>query len=429
MIDVTLERLNRLYPKLIDLTLDRILILLDALDHPELCLPPVIHVAGTNGKGSTIAFLRAIAEAAGMRVHVYTSPHLVRFAERIRISGNIIDEKELNNILIYCEEKNDGLPITFFEITTAAAFYAFANRPADLCLIETGLGGRFDATNIVDNPAVTILTTISFDHKEFLGDTLDVIANNKLGILKPNVPCISASQDPKVQTIIIEKSEALNVPLFIENKNWRVESITDGFRFVMGNNMMILPTPALLGAHQMKNSGLAIAAAQMLTKIITPTPLTIATGLCQVEWSARLQLLKNGSLLELMPIGSELWLDGGHNPSAGQALALFIKENWMDRPLDVIVGMLNTKDSRNFLSPMAPLVRRMKGISILNELNSQTADQICILAQSEGLSATPSTDITTAIIDLTSYSNVGRILICGSLYLAGVVLSENERYC
>lgn len=425
MIDATLERLKGLHPKVIDLALDRILVLLGALGHPERQLPPVVHVAGTNGKGSTLAYLRSIAEAAGLDVHVYTSPHLVRFAERIRVAGRIIDDTALDGILAFCEKKNAGRPITFFEITTAAAFLAFARRPAGLCLLETGLGGRYDATNVLDRPALTVLTPISLDHQAFLGDTLAAIAGEKAGIMKPGVPCLSARQEPDALAVIAAQAEALGVPLLVEDRDWRVEPTAGGFRFIMGDEVLSLPAPSLPGAHQIHNAGLAVAATRLLASLFVPPAATVAAGLRQAEWPARLQRLRRGPLPARLSAGAELWLDGGHNPSAGQALARFVGENWTDRPLDLIAGMLDTKDSRGFFAPLAPLVRRMKGVSIPGEEHSRSAEQVCAAARDEGLSAEPAADVPAALADLAGGPDVGRILICGSLYLAGTVLAEN----
>lgn len=425
MIDATLERLKGLHPKVIDLALDRVLDLLAALGHPERQLPPVVHVAGTNGKGSSLAYLRSIAEAAGKNVHVYTSPHLVRFAERIRVAGEIIDEPTLDGILAFCEEANAGRPITFFEITTAAAFLAFARRPADLCLLETGLGGRFDATNVIERPALTILTPVSFDHQAFLGDTLGAIAFEKAGILKPGVPCVSSYQEPEALAVIAQRAEILGAPLFLEGRDWRVEPIPGGFRFIMGAEVISLPAPALPGPHQIHNAGLALAATRLLAGVMAPGTAILAAGLRQTEWPARLQRLRRGPLPASLPDGVELWLDGGHNPSAGQALADFIAENWANRPIDLIAGMLDTKDSRGFFAPLAPLVRRMKGVSIPGEVHSRTAEQVCAAARDEGLIAEPAASVATALADLARDPDAGRILICGSLYLAGTVLAGN----
>jgi len=426
VIDAVLERLKGLHPKVIDLALDRVIDLLTALDHPERQLPPVVHVAGTNGKGSSLAYVRAIAEAAGRRVHVYTSPHLVRFAERIRLSGRIIDDAALLDLLIECETKNAGGPITFFEVTTAAAFLAFARHPADLCLLETGLGGRFDATNVIDRPALTLLTPIALDHQAFLGDTIAAIAGEKAGILKPEVPCLTARQDPEALAVITAQAGALGVPLFVAERDWQVRPTAEGFRFTMGHHDLSLPLPALPGPHQIENAGLAVAASLMLRDYFDIDLKSLAAGLRRVEWPARLQRLSHGPLVDLLPAGTELWLDGGHNPSAGQALARFIEAEWRGQTVDLVAGMLDTKDSQGFFAPLAPWVRRMKGVTIPGEVHSRTTDGVCAAARAEGLSAEPAGDVAAAVGDLLGQTEAPRrILICGSLYLAGTVLAEN----
>jgi dihydrofolate synthase/folylpolyglutamate synthase len=428
MCDVILERLKSLHPKIIDLALDRIRELLATLGHPERSLPPVVHVAGTNGKGSTVALLRAFIEAAGLTAHVYTSPHLVRFAERIRVAGQIIGEDELASLLGECEAKNAGRQITFFEITTAAAFLAFARRPADVCLLETGMGGQFDATNVIEHPAVTVLTPISFDHQGFLGETLTAIAGEKAGILKPGVPCVSARQQPEALAVIGARAASLDAPLFVGGRDWTVEKTAEGLRFSVGGSHLKLPAPALLGSHQIHNAGVAIAAARVLDGVLAGRPLTeavLARGLAQVSWPARLQRLTRGPLAGLLPEGWQLWLDGGHNPSAGAALALFAEEHWGDRPFDLVVGMLNTKDVGGFLVPLARRARRLRAVGIPGEANALSAEQVATIATARGIASRTADSVAAAIADLAGGAGPARILICGSLYLAGVVLAEN----
>ncbi len=423
MYDAVLARLTGLHPKVIDLALDRVLRLLAALGHPERRLPPVVHIAGTNGKGSTLAYLRAMVEAAGGRAHVYTSPHLVRFAERIRLAGALIDEAELAAILAECEMVNSGRPITFFEVTTAAAFLAFARHPADLCLLETGLGGRFDATNVIERPALTLLTPISLDHQAFLGDRLELIAAEKAGILKPGVPCLSARQEAPALAVIAERAAAIGAPLLVEGRDWTVAEQDEGMLFSMAGQTMALPRPALAGAHQIGNAGLAVAAACVLGRIGGALPsFDIAEGLRRAEWPARLQRLTRGPLPALLPPGGELWLDGGHNPAAGQILADFAAARWRDRPLDLVVGMLASKDSHGFLEPLAPRVRRLAAVTIPGEANALPAAQVAAVAAAAGIQAQPATSLGEAVSALAS---ADRLLICGSLYLAGAVLAEN----
>jgi len=425
--DVVLDRLKILHPKVIDLALDRILRLLDELDHPENALPPVVHIAGTNGKGSTVAYLRAMAERAGRRVHAYTSPHLVRFAERIRVAGQIIAEDELLGTLEDCERANHGEPITFFEITTAAAFLCFSREPADLCLLETGLGGRVDATNVIHRPALTVLTSISLDHQAFLGDTLAQIAGEKAGILKPGVPCVCAAQPGEALAVIIARAQALGAPLFVEGRDWSVAERGDGLFFTMAGTTLVLPKPSLPGPHQTGNAGLAVAAALLLNDVFDHPLLpaaAIAEGLATTEWPARLQRLTTGPLVAPLPEGWELWLDGGHNPAAGLALAA-MAETWNDKPLDLVVGMLNSKDSHGFLKPLATHARALRTVTIPGEINSLSAEAMAETAKTEGLDAKPAGSVAEAVAQLAQQSGAGRILICGSLYLAGVVLAEN----
>ncbi len=419
--DAVLERLKGLHPKVIDLALDRIERLLAALEHPERTLPPVVHLAGTNGKGSTQANLRAMAEAAGQRVHAYTSPHLVRFAERIRVAGRIIADDALTALLEECEARNGGAPITFFEITTAAAFLAFARTPADLCLLETGLGGRVDATNVLDRPALTVLTALSLDHQAFLGDTLAAIAAEKAGILKAGVPCVSAAQPPEALAVIDARAQALGVPLYVQDRDWSVCETETGLTFTQGIERLALPRPALPGPHQVQNAGLAVMAARLLG---LPAA-AIAQGLRQAQWPARLQRLSTGPLPALLGPGQELWLDGGHNPAAGEALAAFIGDSWADRPVRAVVGMINTKDSQGFLLPLAARLAEARTVTIPHEPNSLEAIQVAETARAAGLAAHPAASVAEAVAALAQTPGPARLLICGSLYLAGHVLAEN----
>jgi len=432
VVDAILERLKRLHPKLIDLALDRIERLLAALGHPEDALPPVVHIAGTNGKGSTLAYLRAIAEAGGLRVHVYTSPHLVRFAERIRVASTIVGEDELAAILEECERANAGAPITFFEVTTAAAFLAFARHRADLCLLETGLGGKYDATNVLPRPALTLLSPISFDHEAFLGNTLAAIAGEKAGIIKRGVVCLSAAQAQAAMAVIAARAEALAAPLSVEGRAWRTSPTATGIRFEQAGRTIELPPPSLPGAHQIGNAGLAVAAARALDGMgALPGGIDAAAlgaGIARVEWPARLQLLTRGLLVASLPKEWELWLDGGHNPAAGEALARMADE-WAARggapPLDLVMGMLDTKDARGFLAPFAGKVRTVRTVVIPGEAHAVPAEALAASAAAAGLSARPSPGVAEALADLARAAGPARVLVCGSLYLAGTVLAQN----
>ncbi|MGH7092130.1 MAG: bifunctional folylpolyglutamate synthase/dihydrofolate synthase, partial [Stellaceae bacterium] len=341
--DRVLDRLTRLHPKKIDLSLGRIETLLAALGGPHLGLPPVIHVAGTKGKGSTVAILRACLEAAGYRVHAYISPHLVRFHERIRLAGTLIEEDALIALLEECERANGEAPITFFEITTAAAFLAFARTPADIALIEVGVGGRLDATNVVPRPAVAAITPVSIDHVAFLGDTLAAIAGEKAGILKPGVTGIVAPQPLEAESVIAARAAAIGAPLYRAGREWRCAASDHGMRYEGMRWRLDLPPPSLLGAHQILNAGTALACLERLDGF-SIRPAALATGLRHIDWPARLQLLQCGPLVDLLPPGGELWLDGGHNPAAGEVLGPVLA-GWRERPVDLVVGMLNTKDS------------------------------------------------------------------------------------
>lgn len=428
--DAVLARLNRLHPKIIDLSLGRIERLLAALDHPERQLPPVVHVAGTNGKGSVLAMLRAMLEAAKQRVHVYTSPHLARFHERIRLAGELISEPDLLALLEDCERANGETPITFFEITTAAAFLAFARQPADILLLEVGLGGRLDATNVIERPELTIITPVSMDHMQYLGDSLEAIAYEKAGILKPDVPAIVGLQSPDALGVIERRAAEVGAPLIVQGRDFSVREEGDGMVFVMGDEQSPWPCPALPGPHQVENAGMALAAARALAAFL-PDESAIAQGLRRTSWGARLQHLQDGPLPQLLPQGWELWLDGGHNAAAGTALARALA-NWPGnrdaKPLDLVYGMLNSKTAEAFLSPLAPLTRRLRAIEIPGEPNSLSPEAAADHARSCGFDAVPAADVRTALCDLIHAADrPGRILICGSLYLAGAVLRDNER--
>jgi len=421
--DRVLERLSRLHPKLIDLSLGRIERLLGAIDNPHEKLPPVVHVAGTNGKGSAVATLRACLEAGGYRVHAYISPHLVRFHERIRLAGRLIEEDALIALLEECERANGGTPITYFEITTAAAFLAFARTRADVVLLETGLGGRLDATNVIRRPAVTAITPISLDHQAFLGDTIAQIAGEKAGILKPGVPAVIGPQPAEAEPVIEARAVALGAPLSRWQHEWRCEAVDAGMRFVGEHWRLDLPRPSLAGAHQIANAGAAIACLEQLRNLPVSTA-AVAAGLRQIEWPARMQRLTHGPLVEMMPAGWELWLDGGHNPGAGVVLADFAA-GWHNRPLYLVVGMLNTKDSAGFLAPLAPHAKALTAVTIPGEQNPLPAEAIAAAARSVGIDAATAPSVAAALNDIVLNPVPGRILICGSLHFAGTVLAAN----
>jgi dihydrofolate synthase/folylpolyglutamate synthase len=417
-----LTRLGRLHPKKIDLSLGRIERLLAALGNPQEKLAPVIHVAGTNGKGSTVATLRACLEAAGHRVHAYTSPHLVRFNERIRLAGTLIDDVALAGILEECERANEGREITFFEITTSAAFLAFSRIPADFVLLEVGLGGRLDTTNVIARPAVAAVTPVSLDHQAFLGPTVAAIAGEKAGILKPGVPAVIGPQVEEAETVIEARAAVVGAPLHRWQREWRCAAATGGMRYEGARWRLDLPLPSLPGTHQIANAGTALACLESLAEGVV-SPSAIAEGLRRIDWPARLQRLTHGSLVGMIP-GWEVWLDGGHNPAAGEVLAA-AAANWRDRPLHLVVGMLNTKDAAGFLAPLAPLAQSLHAVTIPGEENPLPAAVIAATARSLGIAATASESVDAALSDIGSGNDGGRVLICGSLHFAGVVLRDN----
>ena len=421
--DRVLARLMRLHPKKIDLSLGRIERLLAALGNPQERLPPVIHVAGTKGKGSTVATLRACLEAAGYSVHAYISPHLVRFHERIRLAGKLIEEEALIALLEECERANAGEPITFFEITSAAAFLAFSRNPADILLLEVGLGGRLDTTNVVRHPAVTAITPVSIDHVAFLGDTIAKIAFEKAGILKPGAPGVIAPQADEAVPVIEARAAAVGAPLFRAGREWRFAATGGGMRYEGTRWRLDLPRPSLIGAHQVLNAATAIACLENLAGFKVSAE-AIAAGLSHIDWPARLQRLSRGPLIGLVPAAVELWLDCGHNPAAGEVLGPVVA-GWNDRPLDLVVGMLNTKDAAGFLRPMAPYARSLLAVTIPGEDNPLPDTEIAAAARSVGIAAETAPSVEAAVRTLAARGDPGRILICGSLHFCGVVLAEN----
>jgi len=411
-----------LHPTEIDLSLERIQRLLAKLGDPHKNLPPVIHVAGTNGKGSLIAYLRAIFEAADYKVHAYTSPHLVTFHERILVAGSMIEEEPLANILDEIEQVNDGEGITFFEATTVAAFLAFHRTAAEVVLLETGLGGRLDATNLIECPALTVLTPIDLDHQMFLGETIGEIAGEKAGIIKPGVPCVSAAQAHEATMVILEKVAELGASMSMENLDWRIMTTPEGFTFQTEGGTYSCPHPGLVGDHQYHNAGLAAACVDALNGVFEISDSAVESGIRDVEWPARLQQLAGGVFADMLPEKWELWLDGGHNPAAGAMLAHHCSR-WRDKPLYLICGMLNTKDPVGFLKPLADHADFLYAVPVPGEGKSLTAEQTLKAARSAGLLAKEAKSVKAAIKTILEDDDTARILICGSLYLAGAVLA------
>jgi dihydrofolate synthase / folylpolyglutamate synthase len=429
-IDAILARLLALHPKRIDLSLDRIERLLAALDHPQRKLPPVIHVGGTNGKGSTIAFMRAILEAGEQRVHVYTSPNLVRLNERFRIGqpggGKFVGDAELSAALAECEAKNGDAPITVFEIETAAAFLLFARNPADILLLEVGLGGRLDATNVVEQPLASVITRVSLDHREFLGDTIVEIAAEKAGILKRGVPAAIASQAREALAVIERQAARVRAPLRIAGEEWTATEERGRLVYQDSDGLLDLPAPKLYGRHQFENAGAAIAALRASGLKLPGS--AFEAGMIRVDWPARMQRLSHGRLAALLPPESELWLDGGHNADGGRAIAAALAdlEERVSRPLVLIVGMLSTKDSEGFLRNFSGLARRVITVPIHQD-KAVPAAELAGIAGNVGIPAIARDDVESALavageLDL---EPAPRILITGSLYLAGEVLAAN----
>jgi dihydrofolate synthase / folylpolyglutamate synthase len=418
--DAILTRLLQLHPKIIDLSLERMARILARLGHPERHVPPVIHVAGTNGKGSTVAFTRAILEAAGLAVHCYTSPHLVKFHERIRLAGRLISDEHLSALLEECEVANGGAPITFFEITTAAAFLAFARAPADFLVLEVGLGGRLDATNMIAHPAVAAITSIGLDHQQFLGDTIALIAREKAGILKRGVPGIIGPMPEVARAAIEDVAEQLGAPLAIAGQDFDVFEQHGRLVFQDADGLLDLPLPSLKGRHQIGNAGNAVAIIRTLRDNRVGDD-HVAEGLASASWPARLQRLKGGRLSASVP-GCELWLDGGHNADAGVVLAEALSA-MPPRPLTIIWGMLNTKDASQFFRPLARLADMVITLTIPGEPNAIPAQQLAEIALSLGCRSRVATSLEEAVRQCSAQS---RSLICGSLYLAGHVLAAEE---
>jgi dihydrofolate synthase/folylpolyglutamate synthase len=409
-VEGVVARLHGLHPRLIDLSLERLISLLAKLDHPERALPPVIHVAGTNGKGSACAFMRAMAEAAGLRVHVYTSPHLVRFNERIRIAGALVTDEALAEAMEEVERVNAGAPITVFEVITATAFHLFAREEADLCVLEVGLGGRGDATNVIERPAACAITSISLDHRDLLGDTLELIAAEKAGIVKPGSPVVTGLQAPAALAVIADRARG---DLRARNLDWTIEPSESGLRYADAAGSIDLPPLSLIGPHQADNAGIAVAA---LRASGLPIPgSAIARGAALAEWPARLQRLR-GRLAAQLPDGWELWLDGGHNAGAGAALAAHLA-TWRDRPTHLLAGMKEGKDSEAFLAPLLPHAASVWAVS---EPGQHLALPVEAIIAASGGAARRGPTIAAALAQL--HGPPGRALICGSLYLAGEAL-------
>lgn len=416
--DILLDRMMTLHPKIIDLTLDRVWRLLERLDHPERKLPPVIHIAGTNGKGSTQAMLRAGLEGAGQSCHAYTSPHLVRFHERVRLAGDLISEEELTAVLDECLEKNGPDAITYFEITTVAGILAFARTKADWTLLEVGLGGRLDATNVIDTPELCVITPISIDHEQFLGDTLTKIAGEKAGIIKRGVPCVVGPQPEEALDVIEARAAELGAPLLAYGQHWHVWEERGRLVFQDETGLLDLPLPALPGAHQILNAGAALAGLRHLGF----DEEACEAAMTGAEWPARMQRLTGTHWNDLLP-GAELWLDGGHNAAAGEALARHLGGLPL-RETHLVCGMLKTKDSGGYLRPLSGHVKSLQAVSIPGADATFSAGETAEAGTAAGIASSAAESLEDACTRLAEDAPDARVLICGSLYLAGAVLAE-----
>ncbi len=426
--DAILARFAPLHPRRIDLSLGRIERLLGDLGSPHKRLPPVVHVAGTNGKGSTVAFMRAALEAAGKRVHAYTSPHLVRFNERIRLDGALVDDERLAQALDRCEAANAGQSISVFEITTAAALLLFSEAPADYLLLEVGLGGRFDATNVIDAPAATIITPVSFDHPEFLGATVEKIAYEKAGILRRGAPAIIAEQEDAALRVIEREALRVGAPRIVAGRDFFVRAENGRLIFEDRDGLLDLPLPRLPGRHQHGNAATAIAALRAIEPDL-PTR-ALERGMLEADWPARLQRLRGGPLVALAPAQAEVWLDGAHNEAGGRVLAEAMAdfEDQAPRPLALICGTLTSKDTAGFLGHFKGLAQETLAVPIAGEHAGRSAEDVAAIARSVGLSAAACDSVASALRFLAAreWPKPPRILIAGSLYLAGAVLEEND---
>ena len=416
--DAILARMMALHPKIIDLTLDRVWRLLAALDNPQDKLPPVIHIAGTNGKGSTQAMLRAGLEGWGKSVHAYTSPHLARFHERIRLAGDLISEEHLTQVLDECYSANGDESITYFEITTVAGLLAFSRTSADYTLLEVGLGGRLDATNVI-TPEVSVITPISIDHEQFLGNTLAKIAGEKAGIIKRGVPVVVGPQPDEAMEVIEDTAMRLGAPLIAYGQHWHVHEERGRLVYQDERGLLDLPLPNLMGAHQIQNAGAALA----VLRHLGAEEAACEAAVVGAQWPARMQRLKTGPLVEIAG-AAELWLDGGHNAAAGIALADVLAK-LPKRPTHLICGMLNTKDVTGYLRPLAAEAASLTAVSIPGEAATLSAEETEAAAKSVDLQADTAENVTEALKAILARDPNSRVLICGSLYLAGAILREN----
>ena len=425
-VQAQLDRLTLLSPGADILGLDRIAQLCARLGNPQDRLPPVFHVAGTNGKGSTCAYLRAAIEAAGMSCHVYSSPHLIRFNERIRIAGALITDAELAPLLAEVLNVADGIGASFFEVTTAAALLAFSRVAADACVIEVGLGGRLDATNIITAPLVCGIAQLGLDHQSFLGDTIELIAAEKAGIAKPGVPIVTLNYPVPVAASIAEVTAGAGASWHPKGGSWDAAAYQGRIHYRDLDGKLDLPLPRLAGQHQAMNAALAVAMVRRQDQLDIPdSALRAAMG--WADWPARLQHLRGGALVEMLPPGSELWIDGGHNPSAGRVIGDFLRAHAaVDRPLHIVLGLLENKDASGYLAAMGQLHARFHMVPIEGHAHHAPAT-LAETARLAGLTAGPAESFSGALAMIADMERATPpiVLIAGSLYLAGRALEAN----
>ncbi|WP_066650698.1 MULTISPECIES: bifunctional folylpolyglutamate synthase/dihydrofolate synthase [Sphingomonas] len=426
-VQAQLDRLWALSPGADILGLERITALLDRLGNPQRALPPVLHVAGTNGKGSTCAFLRAAIEAAGLACHVYTSPHLVRFNERIRLAGRLIEDDALAPLLAEVLDAGGDIGASFFEVTTAAAFLAFSRTPADACVIEVGLGGRLDATNVIERPIVTGIAQLGLDHQQFLGDTVEAIAGEKAGIAKPGVPLMTMRYGPSVAQRVADAAGRAGAPVKALGNGWHLK-IGANLHYEDAEGVVETGLPRLAGPHQPENLGLAIAMLRHQRALRIP-PSAYRAAAEWAEWPARMQLLSAGPLVDLLPPGSALWLDGGHNPAAATAVSAALSVRAESRPVHLIVGMLANKDMRGLIAPFAAQARTLQGVPVPDHAY-HAPDALAAVACDFGLNASSAASVEAALLAIAKRADPASppvVLIVGSLYLAGTVLAANRQ--
>ncbi|PJG49431.1 bifunctional folylpolyglutamate synthase/dihydrofolate synthase [Sphingobium sp. LB126] len=427
-VQTQLDRLATLSPGADILGLERITSLLDRLGNPHRALPPVFHVAGTNGKGSTCAFLRAALEADGKSVHVFTSPHLVRFNERIRINGKLIADEALADYLSRVLDVAEGIGASFFEVTTAAAFLAFSEHPADACIIEVGLGGRLDATNVIEKPAICGIAQLGLDHQSFLGNTLKEIAAEKTGIAKPGAPLVTQRYADSLFPVMLNAAARNRTQWLAMGENWDAVAYRDRLHYRDDLGRLETPLPRLSGAHQVQNAGLAFAMLRHQS-VLPVSEAALKAAPLWAHWPARLQRLDHGPLLTPLPQSAEAWLDGGHNAGAGEAIAAFFTPERLEgQKLQLIIGMLSNKDMDAYLVPFAGRIAHIHALPVPGH-DHHPPERFAAIADLWGIPCNAHDNATEAVAAIAAQPHPApKLLIAGSLYLAGEILRLNGQY-